>query len=166
MYGLAQVPAGNVIQMPQNPGDNVSVLISELAANKFQEMTFRIIIPPDAIFNFVYNYCSLDQFRAARIEGREGRTGRGLDNGLVLCTKWHAWAMSGRYTSDSEPSPKQRQHTMRVVLNPPGDFTLIVDNVPLELEGGVDWEFDPKGKVGFMTECGPVSVTDLEVRAR
>jgi len=166
MHGLAQVPANNVIQMPQSPGDNVSLLVSELSAQSFREMTFRVIIPPEAIFNFVYNYFSLDQFRAARIEGREGRDGRGFDSGQVLCTKWRAWAMSGRYTNDSEPSPKQRQHTMRVVLDPPGTFALTVDDVPLALEDGVDWEFDPEGKVGFMTECGPVSVADLEVQAR
>lgn len=166
MYGLAQVPADNAIQMTQSPGDNVSVLVSELPARKFREITFRIDIPPDAIFNFVYNYYSLDQFRAARIEGREGRNGRGFHNGLVLCTKWRAWAVPGRYTNDSEPSPRQRRHTMRVVLDPPGSFTPIVDDVPLALQGGTDWEFDPQGKVWFITECGLVAVTDLEVQVR
>jgi hypothetical protein len=55
---------------------------------------------------------------------------------------------------------------MRVVLDPPGTFTLIVDNKQLTLEGGVDWEFDPQGKVGFLTEWKPVSVTDIEVQSR
>jgi hypothetical protein len=162
-YGLAQVPAEDVIQMPQKRGESESVLVSDLAAQNFREVTFSVLIPPDAIFNFVYNYFSLDQWRAARIEGREGRNGRGRDNGQLLCTKWPAWAISGRYTNESEPSPKQRQHTVQVVLDPPGTFTLTVDDVPLELQGGVDWEFNPQGKIGFMTEVGLVSITDLQV---
>jgi hypothetical protein len=166
MNSLAQVPAENVIQMPQERGDRASVMVSELAAEKFREVTFRVIIPPDAIFNFVYNYFSLDRWSAARIEGREGRNGRGKDNGLLACTKWPTWAIIGRYATKSEPSHKQRQHTMRVVLDPPGTFALTVDNVPLSLQGGVDWEFDPQGKIGFMTENGLVSVTDLQVQTR
>jgi hypothetical protein len=55
---------------------------------------------------------------------------------------------------------------MRVVLDPPGTFALIVDDVPLVLQGGGDWEFDPQGKIGFMTENGLVSVTDLQVQTR
>jgi len=139
MNGLVQVPADNVIQMPQKRGDSVSVLVSELAAETFREVKFHVIIPPDVIFNFVYNHFSLDRWRAARIEGREGRNGRGHDNGLLLCTKWRAWAIIGRYTTESEPIPKQCKHTMRVVLDPPGTFALTVDGVPLALQGGVDW---------------------------
>jgi hypothetical protein len=55
---------------------------------------------------------------------------------------------------------------VRVILDPPGTFTLNVDNVRLELQGGVDWDFNPQGKIGFMTENGLVSVTDLEVQTR
>jgi hypothetical protein len=166
VYGLAQVPADNVIHMPQNPGENASVLISELPAERFQKIKFEVIIPPGAIFNFVYNYFSLDQFMAARIEGREGGDGRGLDNGRLICTKWQVWTISGRYSAASEPKPRQHQHAVQVVLNPPGTFDLSVDGVPLTLEGGVSWDFNPQGKVGFMTEIGGVSVKDLMLEIR
>lgn len=166
MYGIAQVPAADVVRMPQNPGEAVSFLVSKLPAERFEEVAFRVSMPPDTVFNFVYNYFSLDQFRAARIEGRAGQNGRGFDNGQVLCTKWRAWGMNGRYTADSEPSPRELQHAMRVTFDPPGAFVPIVDGVPLELQGGIDWEYDPQGKIGFMTELGPVSVIDLVVRAR
>jgi hypothetical protein len=42
MHGLAQVLADNMIQMPQNPGDGVSLLVSKLPAEKFREVTFRV----------------------------------------------------------------------------------------------------------------------------
>jgi hypothetical protein len=74
MNGLAQVPAANVIQMPQKGGDRASVLVSEQSAERFRELSFRVIIPPQAIFNFVYNCFSLDSWMAARIEGREAAT--------------------------------------------------------------------------------------------
>jgi hypothetical protein len=61
----------------------------------------------------------------------------------------------GRYTYDSEPSSKRRQHAIQVVLDPPKQFSLTVDSVPLALHDGGDWEFDPKGKLGFMTELVP-----------
>jgi hypothetical protein len=163
-YGLAKVPEDKVIHMPQIIGDDTSLLISELAADKFREMTFQVVIPPAAIFNFVYNYFSLDKWSAARIEGREGQGGKGYDNGKILCHKWRAWAIDGRYTT--EPNPTTRQHTVRVLLDPPEQFALTVDGVALVLQAGTDWAFDSKGKVGFMTQLGAVSVTDLEVRAK
>lgn len=165
-YGLAEVLADGMISMPQIPGGRVSLLVSENQARSIQEITFDILVPPDAIFNFVYNYFSLNRFRAARIEGRVGQSGRGADNGQVLCTRWGAWAMSGRYTEDSEPDPNRRRHTMRAVLNPPDSFALMVDGKSLALDNEVGWDFDPDGKIGFMTELGPVSVVDLQVRAR
>lgn len=166
MSGFAQVQAANVIQMPQKRGDKASVLVSKLPAERHLEVTCHVIIPPGAIFNFVYNFLSLDSWMAARIEGREGRNERGADNGVLHCTKWPAWAVVGRYTTESEPDPKIREHTVKIVLNPPQMFALTVNDVPLELQGGVGWDFDSKGKIGFMTEIGLVSVTDLEVQTR
>jgi hypothetical protein len=166
VYGFAQVPSDNVIQMPQKIGEKDSVLVSGLSAKTFREVTFDVMVPPGAIFNFIYNYFSLDRWWAARIEGRESRDGRGKDGGLLLCTKWPAWAVVGRYTIQTEPKAKERRHNVRVVLDPPGTFAVTVDNVPLALQQGVDWEFDPQGKIGFMAELGPVSVTDLDVQTR
>ncbi len=162
--GLAHVPQTNVILMPQNPGEYVSLLTSEFPAEHFREMSFRVIIPPDAIFNYVYNFVSLDQFMAARIEGRQKADGNGCDNGRLRCPLWRAWYISDRY--ESEPDPSLRQHTVKVVMDPSGNFTLTVDQVPLKLKGGAGWDFDPQTKVGFMTELGTVSIVDLEVLAR
>jgi hypothetical protein len=160
-HGLAQVPSNNTIQMIPNPGRYGSLLVSDLPAERFRQMTFRVFIPPGAIFNLVYNYSSLDKWRAARVEGRERADARGKDNGLIVCWEWGAWANSGRYTNESEPDPKLRQHEIQLVLDPPGNLNMIVDGVPLELEACVDWEFDPQGRIGFMTELGLVSVVDL-----
>ena len=164
--GVAKVLTENSVQMPQNRGDNASMLICELPAERLLGMTFDVIIPAEAIFNLVYNYYSLDQFSAARIEGRVGPDGRGLDSGRLQCARWRAWRMSGRYTSDSEPDPLKRQHNIKVILDPAGTFDVLVDNTKLSLAAGVDWEFDPKGRIGFMTESGAVSMLDLEVKDR
>jgi hypothetical protein len=162
LSGLCQVPAKKVIHMP-NPGDSVSLLISEQQATQFREMNFRVIIPPDAIFNLIYNYSSLDDFMGARIEGRSFN-GRGEDNGRLHCTKWRAWSISGHYTTSSEPNPDKREHTVRVILDPARDFAVIVDNVQLDLSSGVHWGFDPQGKIGFLTERGVVSILDLTIQ--
>jgi hypothetical protein len=166
VYGLAQVPEANVIHMPQNPGENVSILVSELPAERLRRIKFDVVVPPGAVFNFVYNYFSLDQFMAARIEGREGQNSRGWDNGRLVCTKWQAWTISDRYTNDSEPSPRQYQHTVQVTLDPLGTFAMDVDGVQLALDGGVSWDLNPQGKIGFMTESGAVSVKDLALEVR
>ena len=160
-YGVAHVPTTNIIQMPQLVGQGVSLLVSRLAAERFREMSFRINISPNAIFNFVYSFSSLDQWKAARVEGRVGTDGRGYDNGKLFCLKWPAWAMDARYTK--EPNPKLRQHPIRVVLDPPDQFAITVDEVKLVLDEEADWDFDPAGKVGFMTEAGAVIVSDLQV---
>ena len=163
-YGLAQVPVSNVIHMPQNPGDHVSLLVSELPAKDFRKITFQVSIPPGGIFNFVYNYYSKNQFMAARIEGRESQNGKGLDNGRLRCIKWRVWSVNARYTDVSEPSPKLREHSMQVIFDPPGTLSVIVDGKILAFEGDISWDFDPQGKVGFMTEWGLVSIVDLEVK--
>jgi hypothetical protein len=162
-YGVAQVPASNIIQMPQLIGQEKSFLVSRLPAQKFKEMSFVVNITPNAIFNFLYGCESLDQWKAARVEGRVGPGNSGLDNGQVVCLKWPAWAMGARYTKASEPSPKLRQHPIRVVLDPPNQFAITVDAVKLILDSGADWDFDPHGKVGFMTELGAVTISDLQV---
>ncbi len=163
-YGIAQVPADNVIHMPQNNGDPVSLIVCELSAQNFQEMTFRVRIPPDAIFNFIYNFSSLDKFMGARIEGRIGWNGQGLHDGRLVCKKWRKWDISGRYTKESSPSPQKLDHIVKIVLNPPTNFSITVDGIQLELESRVHWGFRPKEKIGFMTEWGDVSILDLKVQ--
>jgi hypothetical protein len=161
-HGIAEVPLENTIHMPQNPGDQVSLLISKDAAEHFRAMTFTVIVPRSAIFNFVYSYFSQNQFLAARIEGREGSNGEGYDNGRLHCIKWRAWAIDKRYVN--EPNPKQQKHTVKVVLDPPTAFAVAVDGVQLVLAEGAPWDFDPKGKIGFMSEWGMVSIIDLQVQ--
>ncbi len=162
-YGLAQVPADNIIQMPQNPGEFASLLVSERPVGDFREVKFSVIVPPNAIFNLVYSYYSRDRFKAARIEGRVREDGRGLDNGRLICTKWRVWAIDAPYTAQSEPGPSKHEHSVHLVLDPPGSFALYVDGVSLVLERGIGWEFDPAAKLGFMTEWGAISIADLQV---
>ncbi len=163
-YGLAQVPANNVVYMPQNNDDPVSLLVSQLPAQHFQEITFRVRIPPHAIFNFIYNFVSLDKFMGARIEGRIGEDGGGLANGRIVCRKWRKVDISGRYTKETEPNPQKLDHLVKIVLNPPIDFSVSVDGVQIELENKLNWGLRPKEKIGFMTECGDVSILDLKVK--
>ena len=163
-YGIAQVPANNVIYMPQNNGDPVSLLVIKLPAQHFQEMTFRVRIPAHAIFNFIYNFSSLDKFMGARIEGRIGENGRGLANGRIVCRKWRKVDISGQYTKESEPNPQKLDHLVKIVMNPPTDFSITVDGVRIELENKLHWGFRPKEKIGFMTECGDVSILDLKIK--
>jgi hypothetical protein len=162
IYGLAQVPENSVIHMP-HAGDHVSLLVSEKEARTFQEITFRVIVSPGTVFNFVYNYFSPDKFMAARIEGRP-EYGKSGVNGRLVCTKWRSWFISGQYIVTSEPDPQKYEHIIRVVLNPSGNFSVIADQQKLEL-ANVDWGFNPAGKVGFMTELGLVSILDLEVKS-
>lgn len=162
VQGEARVPADKTIEMI--PSGRGALLVTDAAANSLTRMMFRLLIPPGAIFNLVYNYSSIDHWRAVRVEGREGPSGRGQDNGLIECWAWGAWANSGRYIN--EPDPKLRQHEIQVVLDPPGSFQTFVDGVLLELADGVDWGFDPDGRVGFMTELGLVSIVDLTLEAR
>ena len=89
--------------MPTNRGKKVECPL-------FLSSSHVVNITPNSIFNFVYSFTSLDQWKAARVVGREGTDHRGLDNGQVVCLKWPAWAMSARYTNASEPKPKLRQH--------------------------------------------------------
>jgi hypothetical protein len=102
----------------------------------------------------------------ARIEGRRRPDGRGADNGKLHCTKWRDWSITAKYTDESEPIADKREHTVRIVLDPIGTLVIIVDEVPLVLDAGSDWEFNPKGKLGFLTELGGVTVADLEVKPR
>jgi hypothetical protein len=160
-YGIAQVPDNKTIHMPPNPGDHVSLLISEQAASQFKEISFRAVIPRNTIFNFIYNFQSMNHFAGARIEGRETSDGKGFDNGRFRCVKWRAWPINARYIV--EPSPAKQARDVRIVLNPPQDFSLIVDGLKLELEDNTRWGFQPKRKIGFMTELGLVSILDLKV---
>lgn len=161
-YGSARILADNVIDMAPKPGE-VSLLVSEPSAEKFNRVKFNIFIPPGAICNIVYNYISKDQFMAARVEGRVGTNGGGLDNGRLVCKKWRDWRIIGRYPEGREPNPRQAHHTVEVLLDPHGGFDINVDNQQLQLADGATWEFAAQGQVGFMTEEGPVSISDLNV---
>ena len=97
-------------------------------------------MPPDTIFNFLFSYSSLDRWRAARIDSRQGR-----DGGLLLCSHWQAWNVIGRYTK--EPKPETLKHSVVVTCDP---FAIAVDGVALSLERNVDWGFDEDGQIGFM----------------
>src|SRR5258708_958962 len=145
------------------PGEFASLLVSERPVGDFREVKFSVIVPPNAIFNLVYSYYSRDRFKAARIEGRVREDGRGLDNGRLICTKWRVWAIDAPYTAQSEPGPSKHEHSVHLVLDPPGSFALYVDGVSLVLERGIGWEFDPAAKLGFMTEWGAISIADLQV---
>ncbi len=160
--GLAQVPANNVIHMPQKPGEFISLLVSEQSAKDFRGMKFRVIIPPGAIFNFIYSYFSLNEFMGARIEGREGYKGLA---GKLKCTKWEAWTIDDQYTASSEPDPLLQEHNVEINLDSPEDFSIAVDGKYLELKR-TDWDFRPEGKIGFITEWGGVSILDLEIQTR
>jgi hypothetical protein len=165
-YGLARVVADNVIDMAQTQGEQVSLLVSEVPAQRLRRMKFDIFVPPGAIFNMVYNYVSRDQFMAARIEGRPREDGRGFDSGRLVCNKWRDWRIIGRYVEGTEPNPRQSHHTIEVILDPLGRFDMSVDDQLLQLADEVVWQFVPEGKLGFMTELGPVSVYGLAVDAR
>lgn len=164
IHGEAQVPESNLIHMPQKPGDHVSLLVSEFPAQHLKEITFQVLKPADSIFNFVYNYSSKDGFMAARIEGRPGHNGMGLDNGRLVCTTWRTWTITDRYVT--EPNPESRQHSVRVVLDTPGNFDIVVDGQSLELTGGVSWGFGPQDRIGFMTEWGHVSIVDISLQTK
>jgi hypothetical protein len=153
-YGLAQVPGANAIHMPQQPGEFKSLLISELPATDFREVSFRLTISPGAIFNFVYNYFSRDKFMAARIEGREQVNGKGLDNGRLVCKKWEAWVITDKYTDKTEPKTHLREHSVQVFLGQLETFSVIVDGEQLILEGENNWHFLPKGKLTSVLDKG------------
>ncbi|MBI1279194.1 MAG: hypothetical protein GC179_13795 [Anaerolineaceae bacterium] len=156
MCGIAQVPDIKSIHMPQNPDDLVSLLISEQKASYFKEISFHVIIPRDAVFNFIYNFQSINSFTGARIEGHEQN-----NNGRFRCVKWRTWPINAHYITYT-PSAKQR-HTVRIVLNPPENFALIVDGIELELEDNTPWGFHANKKIGFMTELGLVSILGMKI---
>lgn len=167
-HGLAQVPSAHALQMPQKPGDNpyLSLVVGELTAKQIQRISFEVDVPPDAIFDFVYSYFSKNQFMIARIEGRLGPNDIGLDNGVFQCATWGVLSSSGRYKLDSEPDPNKRSHAIEVSFSTHGSMTLTVDGVQLALGKGADWNFVPKGKIGFMSEWGMISIVDLELQTR
>lgn len=163
-YGLTQVPTDKIIHMPQVPGDFVSLLLSELSAHSLKEIKFSVNIPQKAIFNFVYNYFSRDDFMMARIEGRDVGDGRGYDNGRIHCTHWRVWNVTDHYTLSSEPKASQREHDVKITFAPVGNFVIAVDGKPLVLDAGASWDFNPQGRIGFLSEHGLVSILDLEVQ--
>ncbi len=162
MYGFAQIPSNNLMHLPHN--DFVSLIVSEQPADHFREINFRLKIPRNGIFNFIYSYSSKDDFLGARIEGRESEPGKGLDNGRLHCAKWRDWSLTARYKH--EPDPSLREHAVKIVLDPTGTFNLVVDQVQLELEDNVSWDFDPQKKIGFMAEHKLITLADMMVIPR
>jgi hypothetical protein len=160
-YGIAQVPDNKTIYMPPNPGDHVSLLISEQPASHFKTISFDVIIPRNTIFNFIYNFQSMNNFAGTRIEGREASDGKGYDSGRFRCVKWRAWPINARYVT--EPSPAKQRHSVQIILNPHQSFKIVVDDVELVLEDNMHWGFHKNKKIGFMTELGLVSIFDLKV---
>ncbi len=162
IYGLARVPNNRTIHMPQNPGQYKSLLVSDKKAGSFKELRFRVVVPNEAIFNFIYNYFSPNKFMGARIEGRVGIDGRGSHNGRLIGSSLDSWSINAQYTANTEPDPKKQEHTVRVVMQPQTAFAIYVDNVQLILRNGTDWEYNPEGQIGFLTELVPVSIVDVE----
>lgn len=162
LFGVAHVLDERTINLPQ-VGNEVSLITSNFSASNIKQVSFRVIVPRDAIFDILFNFQSKDNFIGARIEGREATPGKGLDNGRLICTKWHDWVISEGYTPTSEPNPAQREHLISIVLDVNSVFSITVDNTQLELLDGVGWEFDPTGKIGFMCEHGAISILDLQV---
>lgn len=164
--GKVQVPSNNIIEMVQIPGEYAAFLVSEEKAKKIKKIEFDVYIPPNAIFDIVYNYFSLNRWMAARIEGRLGQENMGYDNGLVECLAWNAWTMSGRYKKECEPNPNVRRHNVAFTLNPSKKFEINVDGKSLELDSGVEWNYDPNGQIGFMAEAGTAIISSFNVEIK
>ncbi|MBL8162268.1 MAG: hypothetical protein JNJ61_09810 [Anaerolineae bacterium] len=158
-YGMAQVPSDNVIRMPQYAGQFKSLLISSEKAQLFHAISFVVDIPRSAIFNFVYNYTSKDDFMAARIEGRGDDFG--FHDGKLRAASWNSWHIVAPYTPETAPKPSNRQHTVDIVFSP---FSIQVDGIALVLQDKLDWEFDPNKRIGFLSEHGLVSILDLQIQ--
>ena len=137
-----------------------SILTSELQAERFQLVSFDVLIPKGFIFNFIYNYEFSRQFRGARVDGR-GRNGSGGDNGRLVFFDENHWSRDFEYSTDTEPDPESPEHTVRVTLGSRETFSIEVDGKLLVLDSGRGWDFDPTKKFGFMAEHGPVTISNL-----
>lgn len=160
--GNAHPQVGNSIDMQHSGEIFFALLVSELPAKNFKEITFRVTIPQDKIFNFVYNYSSKNRFMAARIDKRK-HTDPMYYHGLLKCPEWRSWDIIDHYTEASEPRFQKQEHDIRVILSPATSFGVEVDGKPLVLKGGTAWNFNPDDKIGFMTELGMVTIKDISV---
>jgi len=163
-YGFTQILSKSLIQISPKSGEKHSVLVTDLPASTFRKISFDVLMPPDTIFNFLFNYFSLDNWRAARIDAREVRSMYGKDAGLLFCNHWQAWHVIGRYVK--EPKGDDLKHSVVVRLESPRKFSIYVDGQILALRRNVDWGFDEHGRIGFMGELGPISIDNLSVDVR
>lgn len=163
-HGFTKILSNSLIQISPKSAEKHSVLVSERPASAFREITFDVLMPPDTIFNFLFNYSSLDSWRAARIDARDERSMYAKDAGLLFCNHWPAWSVIGRYVN--EPKADALKHSVVVKLDSPGTFSIVVDGEPLALQRKVEWGFDRGGRIGFMGELGPISIDNLDVEVR
>lgn len=153
-YGVCRVSNG-IIHMPQKipvSFPNVPILVTEIEAHK--GISFGVKLPEDAIFNFVYNFKHLGDFMAFRIDGRKPGY---RDNGRLICEKWPNWLCQNRYKK--EPEVKA---SYKVNVNFENQFEVKIDDEKLELNNA-EWKFEKNYAIGFMTELGPVSISNIEL---
>jgi hypothetical protein len=164
IIGKANVPEESKLRLPLPGYDPLSILVSKYPAKRFRSISFRVTIPRDGIFDFVYNFGSYRQFMAARIEGRVDQNGKGYDNGRLICENTRLWNIDAGYID--EPNPNQSSHIVEINLRSAKTFQLIVDNKEILLEGGNAWNYDPEKRIGFMAEVNPISIADLLIKQK
>lgn len=148
---IAERPSHSFLVRTQPPGSDF-------------ELKFKVHIPANGMFNFVYNYESARSFKMIRLDKRSGYGG--IHEGLLFCDDWLHWT-----------------HIPPPGFNPGVPVGTLVHNVAIRAVGGSlsfevdgqirtriidgsDWEFDPRLQIGFFNEEVRVTLENFRFTTR
>lgn len=163
--GLAHVSSPSQIELPPNPVENLSLLVTEDPGTRFNGIMFDVVIPPGGVFDFVYHYSTKNDFRALRIDKRRGPSGGPYDSGLLMITQWRAGSIVERFVTDSEPDLGQEHHKVHARWGKTSSLSVRVDGKELRVANHPRLKFKRSRRIGLMSECASLKFFNLRIEA-
>jgi hypothetical protein len=143
-----------------------SCLIYDKPVSQTASLSFDLQLPPGAIFNFVFNFRSIGDFKMIRLDTRERRSDQ--VNSILYCTQRYFW---GQVLWAEDPHPPKKTCIPVTIVIDFGKklFEFVVDGIPYgfkDKKGAVRKlidEIEPGLNIGFFNEAMPVNLSNIKL---
>lgn len=143
-----------------------SCLVYDKPVSKEASLSFDLQLPPRAVFNFIFNFRSIGDFKMIRLDTRE--KDRDEVNSILYCTQRYFWDQV-LFAEDPHP-PKKTSIPVTIKIDfGKRLFEFVVDGTPYKFKDQkgtgrnlID-EIEPDLKIGFFNEIRPVNLSNIKL---
>jgi hypothetical protein len=143
-----------------------SCLVYDKPVSQTASLSFDLQLPPGAVFNFIFNFRGIGDFKMIRLDTREPR--RGEVNSILYCTQRYFWDQVLLAVDPHPPKKTPIPVTIKIDFGKKL-FEFIVDGTPYKFKDrkGTDRnlidEIEAGLKIGFFNEVRPVNLSNIRL---